>query len=158
MSHIPIQSTGIAVVLLKKINAVYHVLLVKRSSSKLNNIWCYIGGGIEAGETAVEAAYREIKEETGITDVALYSSNQFDQIFSPHDNYIYIAPVFVGFVHDLQNVHLNDEHSDYQWLPIETAKKVVSLPGNEDVLQSIETHFIKKKPMEFLKIERQVNS
>ena len=57
MSHIPIQSTGIAVVLLKKINAVYHVLLVKRSSSKLHNVWCYIGGGIEAEETAVEAAY-----------------------------------------------------------------------------------------------------
>lgn len=138
MSHIPVQSTGIAVVLLKKINAVYHVLLIKRSSSKLHNVWCYIGGGIEAEETAVEAAYREIKEETGITDVALYSSNQFDQIFSPHDNYIYIAPVFVGFVHELQTVHLNDEHSEYQWLPIET-------------------HFIKKKPMEFLKIERQVN-
>ncbi|WP_269898340.1 NUDIX domain-containing protein [Lysinibacillus sp. JK80] len=39
---------------------------MKRSTSVLNNVWCYIGGGIEEGEMAWESAVREVKEETGI--------------------------------------------------------------------------------------------
>ena len=33
--------------------------------------WFTIGGGVEPGETLVQAAMREIREETGFTDVAL---------------------------------------------------------------------------------------
>jgi ADP-ribose pyrophosphatase YjhB (NUDIX family) len=33
--------------------------------------WFTVGGGVEAGETLEEAALREIREETGFTDVAL---------------------------------------------------------------------------------------
>lgn len=152
MNDLPIKSIGIAAVILKKINKIYHVLLLKRNSQHLNNTWCYLGGRIEAGETAIDAVFREIREETGITELQLYSANQFDKIFSPKENYIYIAPVFVGFVQEEQPVILNDEHSEYQWFPFEEAKGVISLPGNEEVLQSIENNFVKKKPLIHLKI------
>jgi len=33
--------------------------------------WFTVGGGVEAGETFVQAAAREIREETGITDAVL---------------------------------------------------------------------------------------
>ena len=152
MNMIPIKSNGIAAVLVKEINDTYHVLLLKRTSPILNDLWCYIGGGNGDGETAIEAVYREIREETGITELDLYSSNQFNQIFSPQENYIYIAPVFVGFVKENQPFILNDEHSAYQWFPFEKAKEVVSLPGNEVVLQSIENNFVLKKPLKYLQV------
>ncbi|WP_328802750.1 NUDIX domain-containing protein [Paenibacillus sp. LX16] len=41
--------------------------------------WSYVGGRIEKGEKAWEAALREVHEETGITEVRLYSANQFEQ-------------------------------------------------------------------------------
>lgn len=110
-------------------------------------------GSIEAGETATEAALREVQEETGISMISLYSSNKFDQIFSPEDNYVYVAPVFVGFVEDDQEVTLNNEHSEYRWLSFAQAIQTVSIPGNDEVLQSIEKHFVSRKPPDYLRVK-----
>lgn len=132
---IPVICSGIAAGLLKKIDDEYKVLLLKRASSVLHGAWCYIGGSIEEGEKAWEAAFREIREETGITEVSLYVSNAFDEFYSPAGNYIYKAPVFVGYVADGQNVVLNDEHSEYRWLSFEEAAETAALPGNDEVLK-----------------------
>ncbi|MEK3887738.1 NUDIX hydrolase [Bacillus sp. FSL K6-3431] len=150
--EVPIRCTGIAIVLLKKIENEYKVLLLKRATSVLRGVWCYIGGCIEEGEKAWESALREIKEETGITKVLLYTSNKFDQIYSPKENYIYVAPVFVGYVEEQQDVKLNYEHRDHQWLSFDEAIETVSLPGNDEVLMSIEKHFVMRKPPEFLRV------
>ncbi|WP_226672339.1 NUDIX hydrolase [Rossellomorea aquimaris] len=152
MSEVPIRCTGIAVVLLKKVENQYSVLLVKRAKSVLKDVWCYIGGGIEEGEKAWEAAYREVEEETGITNLSLYSANTFDRIYSMEENYIYIAPVFVGFLASDQEVNLNEEHSEYQWLSFQEAIDIVSLPGNDEVLSSIEKHFVKKEAPGYIKV------
>ena len=43
------------------------LLLVKRNKKPYPNMWNGIGGKIEGGETPIEAAIRECKEETGLT-------------------------------------------------------------------------------------------
>ncbi|MFG6117234.1 NUDIX pyrophosphatase [Halobacillus sp. MO56] len=150
--EVPLRCTGVAAVLIKRTDSDYKVLLLKRDTSVLRDVWCYIGGGIEEGEKAWEAALREVKEETGITDLSLYSSNQFDQIYSPKENYIYIAPVFVGYVDESQKVNLNYEHSDYKWVSFKEALDTVSIPGNEEVLLSIEKHFVNRPPLHYLRV------
>ena len=45
------------------------LLLVKRNKKPYPNMWNGIGGKIEVGETPIEAAIRECKEETGLTMV-----------------------------------------------------------------------------------------
>jgi 8-oxo-dGTP pyrophosphatase MutT (NUDIX family) len=49
------------------------VLLIKGSSQKKlwSGLYNAIGGHIERGESVIKGAYRELKEETGITDVLL---------------------------------------------------------------------------------------
>ncbi len=49
------------------------VLLIKGSSQKKlwSGLYNAIGGHIERGEDVIEGAYRELKEETGISDVLL---------------------------------------------------------------------------------------
>ncbi|WP_338029497.1 NUDIX domain-containing protein [Gracilibacillus alcaliphilus] len=107
---------------------------------------------MEEGEKAWEFALREIEEKTGITKVSLYTSNKFDQFYSPNENYIYIAPVFVGYVDVEQHVILNYEHSEYKWLSFNEAMEQVALPGNDEVLTFIEKHFVKRIPMELLRV------
>ena len=43
------------------------VLLVQRARAPFRGLWSLPGGSIEPGESAREAAFRELKEEAGIT-------------------------------------------------------------------------------------------
>ena len=150
-----VRCEGVAVVLLRKYLDDYHVLMLKRAGRMLHNEWCYIGGGIEQGEKAWEAAFREIHEETGITDVRLYTSNRFEQFYSPTEDYIYMAPVFVGYVHEDQPVQLNHEHSEYRWMTFDEAIQHAALPGIDDILDFVEKHFAQKAPSDWLRINRE---
>lgn len=151
-NELPLRCRGIAVVLLKKFGDKYKVLLMKRAEKVLNDAWCYIGGGIEVGEKAWGSAVREIREETGIVNVSLYSANICEQFYGVIDELIYIAPVFVGYVDESENVTLNNEHKEFQWLSFAEAKERATLPGNEQVLEHIEKYFVKRAPLDLLKV------
>ncbi|WP_127544809.1 NUDIX pyrophosphatase [Paenibacillus amylolyticus] len=154
---VPIRCEGVAVVLLKKSLDQYRVLMLKRAGRMLHNEWCYVGGGIEKGEKAWEAALREVHEETGITEVRLYSANQFEQYYSPMGEYIYTAPVFVGYVDESQVVRLNHEHIEYQWMTFDEARENAALPGIDNILDFVEKHFARKAPSEWLRINEENN-
>ncbi len=75
------------------------VLLAQRSKPPLKGIWSLPGGHIEAGEKAIDAAHRELNEETGITadlkglaDVANVIMRRDDGALRVH----YVISVFYG--------------------------------------------------------------
>ena len=76
--EVPIRSFSIAAFICKKEKNTGKYLILKRCSEFLNNSWQMVSGRIEKGETAWQAALREIKEETGIVPDRLYSSNKAD--------------------------------------------------------------------------------
>ncbi|WP_193769133.1 hypothetical protein [Metasolibacillus meyeri] len=50
----------------------------------------------------------------------LHTSNKFDQIYSPKENYIEAVPVLVGYVEAQQDVKLNtDLDHVWKWLVLE---------------------------------------
>ena len=62
------------------LNGAMHVLLVRRRYEPYESYWALPGGGIEADETLEEAAERELREETGVTDTYMEQLATFSQV------------------------------------------------------------------------------
>lgn len=113
MAEIPIRSLAASLVAIRKTEARHEVLLLKRTQT-LNGEWCQVAGSIEEGETAWQAALRELDEETGLQPNALYSADTCEQFYEADRNAITILPVFVAFIDIAAMVTLNHEHSEYR--------------------------------------------
>jgi len=88
------------------------ILLLKRSDKTdwYPNKWALVGGGVEEGETPVEACRREIKEETDL------NINKFSEKFTIQRNPNSIEYVFIAkFDGEPIDIKLNFEHTKYGW-------------------------------------------
>lgn len=69
------------------------LLLCKRSKNPYKGLSNLVGGKIENGETGIDAAYRELFEETGISEEAIVLHHLMDFKYYYQDCYV---EVYVG--------------------------------------------------------------
>jgi len=151
--EIPIRSFLIYCYVCKIENGVGKFLLLKRVSQYLDGIWQPTTGRIEAGETAWQAALREVKEETQLLPDRFYSSNRVEQFYEPSHNCICMAPVFVAFIDSDQKVQLSSEHCEFQWSTADQAQEHLLFAQQRKTIKVIDDEFVKKDPIEFLRIK-----
>ena len=73
------------------------VLMIRRGRSPGKNLWSLPGGRVEFGEKLIDAARRELHEETGVEAGAL-SLVDFAE-FMPRQDKHYVLAVFTGLWH-----------------------------------------------------------
>jgi 8-oxo-dGTP diphosphatase len=114
------------------------VLLVKRRNPPNSGLWALPGGLVELGETAEDAAVREVKEETGLavklgqlldvqTDMQRDSKGRLEYHYVLVD---YLATSTGG------RTRMNDESSAFGWFDETQVSRLRMSSGTRAVLKS----------------------
>jgi bis(5'-nucleosidyl)-tetraphosphatase len=101
--------------------------------------WDYAKGHLEEGETAWQAAVRELREETGIRQVDRVTRFQRDMhyvFFSPRKGRIHkTVTYFLGRTRT-ENVTISDEHTGHAWLSYEDAMERLTYDNARELLHA----------------------
>lgn len=101
-------------------------LLLRRSAASIvGGTWQAVHGHIEAGETAVQTAVRELKEETGLDPERLYRVEHIEQFYNEYNDSIYFVPVLAAEVNGLPAPQLSHEHTEFRWAGLRDALSLV---------------------------------
>ena len=130
-------------------------LMLRRSKTENINpdAWQIVTGSIEKGETAVQGALRELKEETGYTPQRFWIVPFVNTFYAVRTDTLNHTVIFAAQVAQNTNPVLSDEHYQFGWYPIEKAKKMCVWPGQTKALQIVHEYIVSgKKAAEFSEI------
>jgi bis(5'-nucleosidyl)-tetraphosphatase len=98
--------------------------------------WDFPKGNIEDGEDEVQAACREIREETGIKNVVFLEgfNKKVEYNYRRHRNVIHKEVVFFLAKTDSQRVILSNEHIAYSWTDFDSALARLTYMTAKDIL------------------------
>lgn len=114
-------------------------LILKRSDGVIySNQWRMIGGKVEQGETAWEAARRELKEETGLETELFWSVPTINHFYDSESDEIYLIPAFAAQVNEDDSITLNHEHNSYLWVTIDEVEQYIDWPEQQRIMKLTE--------------------
>jgi 8-oxo-dGTP pyrophosphatase MutT (NUDIX family) len=101
------------------------VLVLRRSNGGRNpGSWETVHGTIEPGETPVQAALRELHEETGLVPERFYNASRIEGFYLHAIDELAIIPAFAAIVAADAEPRLSNEHDACEWLrPADEARR-----------------------------------
>lgn len=111
--------------------------------------WGFPKGHVEAGETDVQAAQREVAEETGIPldqQVLLDGfADDTDYRFRRGSTLVEKDVIFFLIESRQREVKISHEHSGYAWLPYAQALQRISFEGPKRILQAAHAFLMERR-------------
>jgi len=101
------------------------LLVLKRRPNDVHkpSIWEIPGGRLNLGEDPIKGLKRETKEETGL-DIEVHHPINVSH-FTRDDNQKITMLVFLCKANS-KDIKLSEEHTDYDWIPLENCKEKLS--------------------------------
>ena len=115
------------------------VLLVKKLDLKNYTYrWRLLKGGIEDGETEIDALKREVFEEVGLRDIVVenkFTDYEFDFDGTLHQVASYIVKIMTNVPMKIQT----DEIIDAQWVPVDQALSLLYWKDEKEGIRKIQS-------------------
>ena len=115
-------------------NGVELLMLQRPNGHRFAGAWQTVGGHIEEkqGETAWQAAIRELDEETGLDVECWYRIDRPETFYNPENDTIYFVPAFAALVPRDSEPVISDEHQAWRWQAPEQAVMSVGWAAMRD--------------------------
>jgi len=133
------------------------ILLVREAHRKGSDYgkWSHPAGWIDVGENPIEAAKREIQEESGFSFTPRYVLGVYSLVRRDIEKELGATPhaikiIFIGDISETQNGNLHDDVSETKWFsPDEIYSMGQEMLRDLDIKQMVKDYFAGKKfPLE----------
>lgn len=108
------------------------VLLVKHNAGH----WDFPKGHVEEGETEIETAIREVKEETNI-NIKIEKENKYISEYSPKENVMKTVIYFIGEKVGGEDKPQIEEVSDVEWLDVNKAIERITHQRSKEIMMQV---------------------
>ncbi len=114
----PRPAVTVDMIIIRKKHSSYDVLLIERKHNPFALHWALPGGFVDANENLMDAAHRELEEETNIKDIELKQFYTYgDKGRDPRGHTVSV--VYYGFIDPLKNsVIAGDDAAAFGWFDI----------------------------------------
>lgn len=121
----------------------WQFLLLQRSATtqRYPGLWQVITGGIREGETALQAAVREVREEIGCVPDTLWALPFVGSFYDVPSDTLQLCAAFGGIL-STHFVQLSAEHSAYEWLLLEDAVQRLPMPSHQEGTRCFYQHIL----------------
>ena len=135
------KEVSAGIILFRRTPKIKYLLLYRKAHEvngvKYSEAWVFPRGNIEANETELEAALRELKEETGFAEVTIIPGfkEKISWFYRKAGKNIYKEVVYFLGETKQEKVKLSYEHDGYAWLSYEEALAKLKFKNVKDVLK-----------------------
>ncbi len=139
-----VDSTIVELCVFKRTDKGPLFLMLKRSSAErlYPDIWQIVTGKMKRAEKAMDAALRELREETGLVANRFWTAPIVGSFFDPLSDSVQMCPLFAVEVHASAEPLLSKEHQQFEWATLKRAVELLVWPGHVDAVQIVNSYIV----------------
>ena len=118
--------------------------LHRTADEEIGGTWQTVRGTIEADETAVAAALRELREETALLPREFYRLGTVETFYDRGSDSIVHSIPFFALIDRGAKISLNQEHGEIRWVAEHETDAMFMWPSEKPLLREIRDELLRE--------------